>query len=66
MANQLIVKRNEVEKPRIVTEAMLREAAERYNNLDWVKQAGRHYFVGKEAKGDGTFVHYLDCTGGTK
>ncbi len=53
-------------KPSTVTKEMLEEAAERYNRLDWVKQAGRHYFVGRQVKGDGTFVHYLDCTGGVK
>jgi hypothetical protein len=49
-----------------VTEEMLREAAERYNQMNGVRAAGRFYFVRKKANGDGTFSHALDYSVGNR
>lgn len=43
-----------------VTVEMLYDLVERSNRMEWVRDSGKPYFVGRRANGDGTITHFLD------
>lgn len=59
MADNPFQDRSEGKRGKVTLE-MFQEMVERSNAMEWVRQSGKPYFVGKRTNGDGTFTHFLD------